>query len=97
MFIKERTGATDAVPAVPVSNRRRRSTLPRCYPCFNREIAQRMGLDYDAPQFRPVVLDDAAKTIASRSERDDERIVSYDPTLAGCQALPRSRTRLCGG
>ena len=32
---------------------------PRCYPCFNREIAERMGLDYDAPQFQPVVLEDA--------------------------------------
>lgn len=32
---------------------------PRCYRCFNREIAERMGLDDDAPQFQPVVLDDA--------------------------------------
>lgn len=32
---------------------------PRCYPCFNREIAERMGVDHEAPQFQPVVLQDA--------------------------------------
>jgi hypothetical protein len=32
---------------------------PRCYPCFNRAIAGRIGIDYDEPQFQPVVLEDA--------------------------------------
>jgi hypothetical protein len=32
---------------------------PHCYPCFNREIAERIGIDYDAPQFQPVLIEDA--------------------------------------
>jgi hypothetical protein len=31
---------------------------PRCYLCFNREIAERIGVDFDEPQFQPVVLED---------------------------------------
>ena len=32
---------------------------PRCYSCFNRDIAERMGVEYDEPYFQPVVLEDA--------------------------------------
>jgi hypothetical protein len=32
---------------------------PRCRPCFNRETADRLGLDFDEPQFQPIVLEDA--------------------------------------
>jgi hypothetical protein len=32
---------------------------PRCYPCFNRETADRLGLDFDEPQFQSIVLEDA--------------------------------------
>lgn len=35
---------------------------PRCYPCVNREIAERIGLDYDEPKFQPIVLEDADGT-----------------------------------
>jgi len=35
---------------------------PRCYPCFNRETADRLGIDFDEPQFRPIVLEDADGT-----------------------------------
>jgi hypothetical protein len=31
---------------------------PRCYPCFNRKIAERVGVDFAEPQFQPVVLED---------------------------------------
>jgi hypothetical protein len=31
---------------------------PRCYPCFNRAIAERIGIDYDDPRFQPIVLED---------------------------------------
>jgi hypothetical protein len=32
---------------------------PRCYPCFNRETAARMGIDFHEPAFQPIVLADA--------------------------------------
>jgi hypothetical protein len=32
---------------------------PRCYPCFNREAADRLGIDFDETQFQPIVLEDA--------------------------------------
>lgn len=32
---------------------------PRCYSCFNREIAERIGVEHDEPCFQPVVLEDA--------------------------------------
>ena len=35
---------------------------PRCYPCFNRETAERLGIDHDEPHFQPVVLEDADGT-----------------------------------
>ena len=31
----------------------------RCYPCFNRERAGRLGIDFDEPQFQAIVLEDA--------------------------------------
>lgn len=36
---------------------------PRCYPCFNRETADRLGVDFDEPQFQPIVLEDADGTL----------------------------------
>ena len=49
---------------------------PRCYPCFNREIAERIGIDYDEPQFQPIVLEDVSRSrdarvcnLAKRPER----------------------------
>jgi len=35
---------------------------PRCYRCFNSEIAERIGIDYDEPQLPPIVVDDANGT-----------------------------------
>jgi len=35
---------------------------PRCYPCFNRETADRLGIAFDEPQFKPIVLEDADGT-----------------------------------
>jgi hypothetical protein len=35
---------------------------PRCYPCFNRETADRLGIDFDEPQFQPIVLEDTEGT-----------------------------------
>ena len=35
---------------------------PRCYPCFNRETAERLGIDFDEPQFQPIVLEDVDGT-----------------------------------
>jgi len=32
---------------------------PRCYPCFNRETAARLGIAFEEPQFQPIVLEDA--------------------------------------
>ena len=32
---------------------------PRCYSCFNRETADRVGVDFVEPQFQPLVLEDA--------------------------------------
>jgi hypothetical protein len=32
---------------------------PRCYPCFNRETADRLGIDFDEPRFQRIVLEDA--------------------------------------
>jgi hypothetical protein len=32
---------------------------PRCFPCFNRETADLLGIDFDEPQFQPIVLEDA--------------------------------------
>lgn len=32
---------------------------PRCYRCFNHEAANRLGIDFDEPQFEPIVLADA--------------------------------------
>ena len=32
---------------------------PRCYSCFNQETADRLGIDFDEPQFQPIVLEDA--------------------------------------
>jgi hypothetical protein len=32
---------------------------PRCYPCFNRETADRLGIDFAEPQFHSLVLEDA--------------------------------------
>ena len=32
---------------------------PRCYSCFNRETANRLGIDFDEPQFQSIVLEDA--------------------------------------
>ena len=32
---------------------------PRCYSCFNREMADRLAIDFDEPQFQPLVLEDA--------------------------------------
>lgn len=34
----------------------------RCYPCFNRETAARLGIDFDEPPFQPIVLEDADGT-----------------------------------
>jgi hypothetical protein len=34
----------------------------RCYPCFNRETADRLGIDFDEPRFQPIVLEDADGT-----------------------------------
>jgi hypothetical protein len=31
---------------------------PRCFPCFNREIAGRLGIKFDEPKFQPIVLKD---------------------------------------
>ena len=31
----------------------------RCYPCFNRETADRLGIHFDERQFQPIVLEDA--------------------------------------
>jgi len=31
----------------------------RCYPCFNRETADRLGLVFDEPWFQPIVVADA--------------------------------------
>jgi hypothetical protein len=31
---------------------------PRCYPCFNRETADRLGVDFEEPRFQPIVLED---------------------------------------
>jgi hypothetical protein len=31
----------------------------RCFPCFNRETADRLGIDFDEPSFQPIVLEDA--------------------------------------
>lgn len=35
---------------------------PRCYRCFNRETAERLGIDFDEPRFQPIVLEDADGT-----------------------------------
>lgn len=35
---------------------------PRCYSCFNREAADRLGVDFDEPQFQPIVLEDTDGT-----------------------------------
>jgi hypothetical protein len=35
---------------------------PRCYPCFNRETADRLGIDFNEPRFQPIVLADADGT-----------------------------------
>lgn len=35
---------------------------PRCYPCFNRETADRLAIDFDQPQLQPIVLQDADGT-----------------------------------
>ena len=35
---------------------------PRCYPCFNRGTANRLGIDFDEPQFKPIVVADADGT-----------------------------------
>ena len=35
---------------------------PRCYRCFNRETAQRLGIDFDEPRFQPVLVEDAEGT-----------------------------------
>jgi hypothetical protein len=43
---------------------------PRCYRCFNRETADRLGIDFNEPEFQPVVLEDAdgaPHTFKSRS------------------------------
>jgi hypothetical protein len=32
---------------------------PRCYPCFNREMAERLGVTFDNVQFQPIVVADA--------------------------------------
>jgi len=32
---------------------------PRCYSCFNHETADRLGIDFDEPQFQPIVIEDA--------------------------------------
>lgn len=32
---------------------------PRCYSCFNRETANRLGIDFDEPQFQSIGLEDA--------------------------------------
>ena len=32
---------------------------PRCYPCFNREMAERIGVKFDNVQFQPIVVADA--------------------------------------
>ena len=31
----------------------------RCYACFNSEIAERLGIDFDTSSFQPIVLSDA--------------------------------------
>jgi hypothetical protein len=31
---------------------------PRCYPCFNHEIAERMGVKFDNAKFQPIVVAD---------------------------------------
>jgi len=35
---------------------------PRCYHCFNRETADRLGINFDQPPFKPIVLQDADGT-----------------------------------
>jgi hypothetical protein len=30
---------------------------PLCYSCFNRETAERLGIDFYEPQFQPIVLE----------------------------------------
>lgn len=35
---------------------------PRCYPCFNRKTADRLGIDFEESQFQPIVLEDADGT-----------------------------------
>lgn len=35
----------------------------RCYPCFNRVIADRLDMDFDEPEFQPIVLEDADGTL----------------------------------
>jgi hypothetical protein len=32
---------------------------PRCSPCFHRETADGVGIDFDEPKFQPIVLEDA--------------------------------------
>jgi hypothetical protein len=32
---------------------------PRCYPCFNREMAEHIGVKFDNVQFQPIVVADA--------------------------------------
>jgi hypothetical protein len=32
---------------------------PRCYPCFNREMAEHIGVNFDNVQFQPIVVADA--------------------------------------
>ena len=32
---------------------------PRCHSCFNRETADRLGIDFEEPQVQPIVLQDA--------------------------------------
>jgi hypothetical protein len=32
---------------------------PRCYPCFNREMAERIGVKFDNVRFQPIVAADA--------------------------------------
>lgn len=32
---------------------------PRCYPCFNRETADRLNIDFEEPPFQPIVLKDS--------------------------------------
>lgn len=35
---------------------------PRCFPCFNRETADLLRIDFDEPQFQALVLEDAEGT-----------------------------------